>query len=157
MKKLMLIVPLLILTVGCTQVKKQVIKDIAIEDQQAVLEQYKDRSAWTRTILEDVGDGGSIQRDVKVKIIDVNMRFSGAVTIQSVKKHKKIVNSLDIERPLTVEKINMSMDDIFWFKDPILRQGMPFNRNNASVRREYPPQTAVPDRMTDSGSAGPPP
>ena len=122
MKKLLLIVPLALMLVGCSQVKNQVMKDIPIEDENLVLEKYKDRSAWTRSILEDVGDGGSVQRDVKVKIIDVNMRFKGAVTIQSVKKRKKIVYSLDIERPLTVEKIDTKMDDIFWFKDPVLRQ-----------------------------------
>jgi hypothetical protein len=122
LKKLLLIVPLVLIAAGCSQVKQQVVKDIAIEDQNTVLEQYKDQSAWTRTILEDIGDGGSIQRDVKVTIIDVNMRFTGAVTVESKKKHKKIVYALNIERPLTVEKIQLSLDDIFWFKDPMLRQ-----------------------------------
>ena len=122
MKKPFFILPLLLIAVGCSQVKTQVVKDLPIEDQNTVLDEYKDRSAWTRTILDDVGDGGSIQRDVKVKILDVNMRFQGAVTVQTVKKRKKIVYSLDIERPLTVEKINARMEDIFWFKDPVLRQ-----------------------------------
>lgn len=122
MKKLLLIVLVALIAVSCTQVKEQVQKDIAIEEEKAVLEQYRDRSAWTRLILEDLGEGGSIQRDTKVKILDINMRFAGAVTIKSVEKPKKIVYGMEIERPLTVDKIHTRMDDLFWFKDPVLRQ-----------------------------------
>lgn len=122
MKKLLLIVFVALIAVSCTQVKDQVQKDIAIEEEKAVLEQYRDRSAWTRLILEDLGEGGSIQRDTKVKILDINMRFNGAVTMKSVEKPKKIVYGMEVERPLTVEKIHTRMDDLFWFKDPVLRQ-----------------------------------
>lgn len=122
MKKLLLLLPLILLVAGCSTVKDQVVQGLAIEDQNAVLELYKDRSAWTRIILEDLGDGGSIQRDTKVKIVNVDMHFKGAVSVETQKKRKRIVHGLQIEPPISVEKIHGRMDDIFWFKDPMLRQ-----------------------------------
>jgi hypothetical protein len=123
LKRLLLIVPLILLTgLSCTKVKRQVSKDIPLDVQEKLLEYYKNRSAWSRVVLEDLGEGGSIPRDTKVKIIDLDMHFTGAVTVETIKRDKRIVHGLDIERPLTEEKIHTAMDDIFWFKDPILRQ-----------------------------------
>ena len=51
-----MIAPLILAIVSCSTVKKVVVKDIAIEDQKAILEEYKDRSAWTRGVLEDMGE-----------------------------------------------------------------------------------------------------
>lgn len=123
MKRLLLILPLVMLVaVSCAKVKKQVSKDIALDKQQELLEYYRDRSAWTRTVLEDLGEGGSIPRDTKVKIIDLDMHFTGAVTVETVEKRKRYVHGLEIASPLTPEKIHERMDDLFWFKDPTLRQ-----------------------------------
>lgn len=108
--------------VACGKVKQVIVKDIPIEDQVALHEQYTDRSAWTRVILEDIGEAGSVARDTKVKIVDVNLALNGAVTVELPKKRKKIVHGLEIERPLSVEKVEERMNDIFWFKDPVMRQ-----------------------------------
>jgi hypothetical protein len=118
-----MILPLVLLTVlSCSKVKRQVSKDIPLDEQNRILEYYKNRSAWTRIVLEDLGEGGSIPRDTKVKIIDLDMHFTGSVSVESIKKDKRIVHGLEIEEPLSEEKIHAAMDDIFWFKDPTLRQ-----------------------------------
>lgn len=123
MKKLLFVVALLVLTAAsCSTVKRQVSKDIPLDEQTELLEYYKNRSAWTRVVLEDLGEGGSIPRDTKVKIISLDTHFSGSVSVETIKKDKRIVHGLEIEKPLTTEKIHESMDDIFWFKDPTLRQ-----------------------------------
>lgn len=123
MKRLLIILPLLLLTVmSCAKVKRQVSKDIPLDQQNKILEYYKNRLAWSRVVLEDLGEGGSIPRDTKVRIIDVDMNFTGSVSVETIKKDKRIVHGLGIERPLTVDKINAAMDDIFWFKDPTMRQ-----------------------------------
>jgi hypothetical protein len=123
LKRLLLIVPLvLLISVSCTKVKRQVSKDIPLEQQTSMLDYYKDRSAWTRAVLEDLGEGGSIPRDTKVKITYLDFHFNGAVKVETVKKRKRIVYGLDIVRPLSEEKIHATMDDLFWFKDPTLRQ-----------------------------------
>jgi hypothetical protein len=122
LRKLLLILPVLLVVVACTKVKNVVVKDIAIEDQNAILEQYDDRSAWTRGVLEDMGEGGSIPRDTKVLIVDVGMHYTGSVTVQTLKKRNRVVHALEVERPLTPEKLHEKLDDLFWFKDPTLRQ-----------------------------------
>jgi hypothetical protein len=123
LKRLLLILPLVLLTVmSCSKVKRQVSKDIPLDQQNQILDYYKNRSAWTRIVLEDLGEGGSIPRDSKIKIIDLDMHFTGSVSVESIKKDKRIVHGLDLERPLSEEKIRAGMDDIFWFKDPTLRQ-----------------------------------
>lgn len=123
MKRLLLILPLVLLVATtCTRVKRQVNKDIPLEQQTNMLEEYKDRLAWTRVVLEDLGEGGSIPRDTKVKIRDLDFHFNGSVKVETVKKRKRIVHGLDIPRPLTQEKIHVALADLFWFKDPTLRQ-----------------------------------
>lgn len=122
LKKLLLIAPIILAVAACSTVKKVVVKDIPIEEQNAIMETYKDRSAWTRGVIEDMGEGGSVPRDTKVTIVDVGMHYSGSVTVQTLKKRDRIVHALEIETPLTPEKIHERMNDLFWFKDPVLRQ-----------------------------------
>jgi hypothetical protein len=120
-KVLLLVAPLVIVAVACSTVKKVVVKDIAIEDQKALKEEYVGRSAWTRGVLEDLGEGGSVPRDTKVEIFDIEMVYNGAVTVETEKKRERITHGLEIERPLSPEKIHERMDELFWFKDPVLR------------------------------------
>ena len=123
LKKLLLILPLIVLTVAsCSKVKQQYSKDIPLDEKTELLEYYKNRSAWTRVVLEDLGEGGSIPRDSKIKIIDLDMNFSGSVSVETIKKDKRLIHGLDIERPLSDDKIHAAMDDVFWFKDPTMRQ-----------------------------------
>lgn len=119
MKKLILL--LILVLFSCSSVKHVIVKDIPLQDQEALLEKYKNRKAWTRIILEDLSQRGTVQRDTKVRIIDMDFHMNGSVTVHGPKK-KKVVHGLEIERPLTVEKIDNKMAEIFWFKSPMLRQ-----------------------------------
>lgn len=119
------LVLLLIATVvaisACGSVKKVVVKDIPLEDQEAVLDKYKDRLVWTRVTLHDMGDGPSIPRDEEVKIVDVAMHYKGSVTVQTLKRKDKIVQALELDRPLSPAKIDTKLADLFWFDDPTIR------------------------------------
>jgi len=107
---------------SCGSVKKVVVKDIPLQEQEAVLDKYKDRDVWTRVTIHDMGDGGSIPRDEKVKIADVAMHYKGSVTVQTLKKKNRIVQGLELDRPLSPEKIDARLNELFWFDDPTIRQ-----------------------------------
>lgn len=123
MKKLVLVVPLLlVIGFACSSVKNFVVKDLALEEQQALMDEYKDRYAWTRIVLEDVGEGGSIARDTKIKIVDIGMVYGGTITVETLKKRNKVRHDLDLESPLSRKSIDEKLTEIFWFEDPVLRQ-----------------------------------
>jgi len=122
LRKLLVTTAVLIAAAGCSQVKQVVVKDIPLEEQKLIQDTYRERSAWTRGVLEDMGEGGSIPRDEKVEIVDVGLHFSGSVTVRTLKKRNKVTQPLELERPLTKEKIDEKMNELFWFVDPTLRQ-----------------------------------
>ena len=134
MRKLAWILALAVALPACSSVKNVVVKDIPLETQEEVLKQYKDRMVWTRMVLQDLGEGGSIPRDEKVQIIDVAMVYQGTVTVQTLKKKNKVRQGLNIERPLTKEKIDAALDELFFFEDPTLR--------HVSYIRKYGKKTA---------------
>ena len=120
--------------VGCSQIKKVtdvVSQDIALEDQEMLLEKYASSYAWTRGMLEDLSEREQpgqakkqiVPRDSKVEIVGLNFAYNGAVTVDDIRSRRKrrIVHGLDIESPLTVEKIEARLDEIFWFDDPTTR------------------------------------
>lgn len=138
MRKLVIgTVVVMALLAGCSQVKKvtkvtEVIsKDIDLEDQEAMLKEYVGKHAWTRGTIEDLTEKETpgepkkqiIPRDSKVEIIDLNFAYSGAVTVDDLRSRRKrrIVAGLDVERPLTVEKIEERLHELFWFDDPTTR------------------------------------
>ena len=106
---------------ACSSVKKVVVKDIPLEEQEAVLDKYKDRNVWTRVVLHDMGDGGAIARDEEVKIVDVAMHYKGSVTVQTMKRKNRVVQALELDHPLTPAKIDARLADLFWFDDPTIR------------------------------------
>jgi hypothetical protein len=106
---------------SCSSVKHVVVKDIPLQDQEQVLDKYKDRNVWTRVTVHDMGDGGSIPRDEEVKIVDVAMHYKGSVTVATLKRKNKIVQGLEIDSPLTPAKIDTKLADLFWFDDPTIR------------------------------------
>lgn len=135
MKKLIATVGILILALtGCSgskgvdRVRNLIVKDIALEDQQMLNEKYLGQNAWTRVVLEDLTERETpgepkkrvAPRDTKVEIINLNFSKNGAVTVLDPRR-RKIVHGLEIERPLSVEKIEAKMDDILWFDDPMMR------------------------------------
>ncbi len=121
MKRLAWILALAVAATGCSSVKKVVVKDIPLEVQKSILDEYKERIVWTRVVIQDMGEGGSIPRDQKVKIVDVGMYMQGSVTIQTLKKKNRVRQGLELERPLTKEKIDAALAELFWFDDPVLR------------------------------------
>ena len=106
---------------ACSSVKNVVVKDIPLQEQQDILKEYKERIVWTRVVLQDLGEGGSIARDEKVKIIDVSMVYEGSVTVQTLQKKNKVRQGLSLERPLNKEKIDAALEELFFFEDPTLR------------------------------------
>ena len=137
LKNVVLAVVMVIFTfagVGCgtlgkvTKVKSVVVKDLPIEQQLALFEKYRGRHAWTRGVMEDMTErveGGEprkqvISRDTKVTIIDVNLVYTGTVTVDDP-KGKRIVAPLKCERPLTTEKVETRLGELFWFDDPTIR------------------------------------
>jgi hypothetical protein len=122
LKRIVLFLVCALAIVACSSVKKVVVKDIPLEEQEAVLAKYKDRMVWTRVTIHDMGDGGSIPRDEKVMISDVAMHYNGSVTVQTLKKKNRIVQALEITRPLNTEKIDARLAELFWFDDPTIRQ-----------------------------------
>jgi hypothetical protein len=117
----MLLLATVVAISACSSVKNVVVKDIPLQDQEAVLAKYKDRRVWTRVTINDLGDGGSIPRDEEVTVVDVAMHYKGSVTVQTMKKKNRIVQGLEIERPLNPEKIDIRMNELFWFEDPTMR------------------------------------
>src|SRR5512134_2080951 len=75
---------------ACGSMKNVVVKDIPLQEQEAVLDKYKDRHVWTRVTINDLGDGGSIPRDEEVVVVDVAMHYKGSVTVQTMKKKNRI-------------------------------------------------------------------
>jgi hypothetical protein len=124
---------LAVILTGCSKIKTSKVtgaisKDVALEKQQMMREKYVGRDAWTRMTLEDLTERETpgepkkkvIPRDTRVEIVDLNFAYNGAVTVHDPKK-RKIVVALNVERPLTVEKIEASLDDMMWFESPLLR------------------------------------
>lgn len=114
---------------GVKKVKSVVVKDIPIEQQLSLLETYRGRHAWTRGVIEDMTERVEsaneprkriVPRDTKVTIMDINMVYNGSVTIDDP-KGKRIVAALNCERPLTPEKIEKRLGELFWFDDPTIR------------------------------------
>ena len=136
MKKMMIIAAVLTFAAvgGCSTVKKAgnaVGTDIRLEDQRALNDKYIGTFAWTRGTVEDLTEREQpgepkkriIPRDTKVEIVELNFTYSGAVVVEDTRsrRRRKIVHGLDCEDPLTVAKIEESLDRTFWFDDPTMR------------------------------------
>ena len=122
MRKYLPIAVLVLAAAACSSVKNVVNQDLPLETQQAILEEYKDRYVWTRVQIQDLGEGGTIARDEKVKIVDVGMFKAGSVTVETLKKKNRVVQGLNLDKPLTEAKIDSALAEFFWFDDPTLRQ-----------------------------------
>ena len=120
MRKLVL-AGLVLTAAACSSVKDVVNKDVPLEVQQQIDEEYKDRYVWTRVQLQDLGEGGTIPRDEKVRIVDVGTHKAGDVTVETLKKKNRVVQGLNLDKPLTEAKIDSSLAEFFWFDDPTLR------------------------------------
>jgi len=113
---------------GGDKVARVINKDIPLEEQQALLDKYVGKSAWTRMPINDLTERETqgepkkkvIPIDTKISIVDLNFVYSGSVTLEDAKR-RYIVAGLDVEEPLSVEKIEARLADMMWFKSPMLR------------------------------------
>ena len=122
MRKFIVPMFVLIAAAACSSVKQVVSQDMPLETQEKILDEYQDRYVWARVTLQDLGEGGTIPRDEKVKIVDVGMIKKGSVTAETLKKKNRIVQGLDLTEPLSKAKIDSALVEFFWFDDPTLRQ-----------------------------------
>ena len=107
---------------GCA-VKNNIVKDIPIEEMDQLNEEYLGKTAWTRSLLLDIGPEGFIDRDVEVKFIGLDLHWSGAVTVEGPDR-RRLRQALDLERPLTMGAFEEKMKRLFWFKHPDYRYRM---------------------------------
>ncbi len=136
MRKLVPIAVLALATAACSSVKEVVSQDVPLEVQEKIMTKYKDRYVWTRVPIQDLGEGGTIARDEKVKIVDVGMFKAGSVTVETLKKKNRVVQGLSLGKPLTEAKIDSSLAEYFWFEDPTLRHVRfirEFGKDNAKL------------------------
>ena len=93
-------------TKGVDTVTDFISKDIALEDQQLLLEKYTGEYAWTRIVLEDLNESETpgepkkrvAPRDTKIEIVTLNFAYSGAITVIDTRR-RKITHGLDVDRP----------------------------------------------------------
>jgi len=110
------------LLTGCNVVNK-VVKDIPIQEMDKLQETYVGREAYTRALLIDMGPEGVIDRDQTVKIISLDMHWSGSVTVEPSDRHR-ITHALNLERPLTMAAVEEKLNKLFWFTKPEYRYRM---------------------------------
>ena len=107
---------------GCNVVNK-VVKDIPIEDMDKLDQTYVGREAWTRALLIDLGPEGVIDRDTKVKLVSLDMHWTGSVTVRGPNK-RNITHGLYLERPLTMVSVEEKLNKLFFFTQPEYRYRM---------------------------------
>jgi hypothetical protein len=107
---------------GCNVVNK-VVKDIPIEDMDKLNQTYVGREGWTRALLIDLGPEGVIDRDTKVKLVFLDMHWTGSVTVKGPNK-RNITHGLYLERPLTMASVEEKLNKLFFFTQPEYRYRM---------------------------------
>ena len=107
---------------GCNVVNK-VVKDVPIQETDKLRETYIGREGWTRALLVNLGSEGVIDRDTKVKIIDLDLHWTGAVTVEGANL-RRLTHGLELERPLTMQAVEEKLNKLFWFTNPEYRYRM---------------------------------
>ncbi|GEM_PF-1002360 len=116
-------ISIMLVVSGCV-IKDKVLMDIPIEEMDALEDEFIGRTAWTRAILIDLGpDAHIVQRDEKVKILDLDMHWNGAVKVERSDRHT-IRHGLKLKRPVTKESFELEMRKLFWFEKPTYRYRM---------------------------------
>ncbi len=115
---------------GCKVVDTQK-KDLALEDMDLLEDKYVGKKAWSRSLLVNIVKDTRvaqesitiIDRDVEVKVIDLDMHWNGAVTVMGPDR-KVVRHALNIERPVTLESYEEALKRVLWFKKPDYRYRM---------------------------------
>lgn len=118
----LLAIGLILILSGCG-VKDRVTRDIPVDDSDRLAEKYVGKTAWTRALLVDLGPQGIIDRDTEIKIVTLELHWTGAVTVKGPNK-RKLTHPLELERPLTAEAVEQKLERLFWFKKPEYRYRM---------------------------------
>jgi hypothetical protein len=98
---------------GCNLVSK-VVRDLPIQDMDKLDKTYVGREAWTRALLIDLGPEGVIDRDTKVRIVSLDMHWTGSVTVKGPNR-RNITHALNLERPLTMASVEEKLNKLFFF------------------------------------------
>ncbi len=114
-----LLVCLSVVLVGCKAVNV-VKKDIPVEDMDSLEDEYTGRTAWTKGYIVDIGQNGVLEQDTKVKIVELDMHWTGAVGVQAPNNHK-YRHALNLERPVTKEAFEKAINGLLWFENPTKR------------------------------------
>jgi hypothetical protein len=107
---------------GCNVVNK-VVKDIPIQETDKLDQTYIGREAYTRALLIDLGPQGVIDRDTKVKLVGLDLHWTGSVTVKGPNRHS-ITHGLNLERPLTMASVEEKLNKLFFFTTPEYRYRM---------------------------------
>jgi len=107
---------------GCNVVNK-VVRDIPIQDQDKLDHTYVGREAWTRALLIDLGPEGVIDRDTKVKLVSLDLHWTGSITVRGPNR-RNITHGLNLERPLTMAAVEEKLNKLFFFTSPEYRYRM---------------------------------
>jgi hypothetical protein len=119
---------------GCSTLEKVVKKDLPIEDMDQLEETYVGRTAWTRSLLIDLGPEGVIDRDTKIEIISLDLHWNGAVTVEGPGR-RRIRHGLELERPISVQSVEEKMARLFWFNNPEYRYRMNLRKYGKKTAR----------------------
>ena len=111
---------------GCNVVNK-VVRDVPIEDTDKLDQTYIGQEAWTRALLIDLGPEGVVDRDTKVKLVSLDLHWTGSVTVRGPNR-RNITHGLDLERPLTMASVEEKLNKLFFFTNPEYRYRMNLRR-----------------------------
>lgn len=107
---------------GCNVVNK-VVRDVPVQDMDKLDKTYVGREAWTRSLLIDLGPEGIIDRDTKVKLVCLDLHWSGSITVRGPNR-RNITHALNLERPLTMASVEEKLNKLFFFTNPEYRYRM---------------------------------
>ncbi len=115
---------------GCKAVDAQ-LKDLSLQEMDSLEEKYIGKKAWTRSLLINIEKNTRlnrdeimiIDRDIEVKVVDLDMHWNGAVTVMGPDR-KVVRHALNIERPVTIETYEEALGRALWFKKPDYRYRM---------------------------------
>ncbi|MCD6380408.1 hypothetical protein J7M07_08205 [bacterium] len=114
-----LLICLVVAISGC-KVANVVMKDIPIQDMDFLEDKYLGRTAWTKAYIVDIGQNGVIEKDTKIKVVELDMHWTGAVGVKAPNNHK-YRHALKLERPVTKESFEKAINELLWFSNPTVR------------------------------------
>jgi hypothetical protein len=103
----------LIVLAGCALMTRT----LPLEEQNELIEDYENRTAWARSTLLDLKGAGKIERDSKVEIVSLGLHLHGSLVLEGPRR-KRIVFGLDLPREFTSEQFEEKVHQVLWFDPP---------------------------------------